>query len=68
MKWYWILLIAVAVIAIGVIIGMNVKKKSLTIAPTLNVVKPDTSSASSKDMKVVSTENADGGKTIALVK
>lgn len=67
MKWYWILLIALGVIAIGVIIGMNVKKKSLTIAPTLNVVKPDASTGAASAMTVVKTESADGKKTITAV-
>lgn len=66
MKWYWILLIALAVIALGVIIGMNVKKKSVVVAPTL-VVKPEIKESTGSD-KIASTTNADGSKTISVVK
>jgi uncharacterized protein (UPF0333 family) len=80
MKWYWILLIVLGVIALAAVITMAVKKsktKASLPAKAVSIVKDTvkagtdavkTTVASSGDVDVIKTTNADGSGTIAVAR
>lgn len=72
MKWYWILIIVLAVIAVGVIIGLAVKKSKKASSPAEALVKDiekpatDVTVSTGNGVEVVKKDNADGTKTVAV--
>jgi len=79
MKWYWILLIALGAVALGVIISMAIKKPKneaglpirketvpVDTKTAAEVGKPIAVTPSSKEVDVTTNVNSDGTKTIAL--
>lgn len=72
MKWYWILIIVLAVIAVGVIIGLAVKKSKKASSPAKALVKAiekpatDVKVSTGNGVEVVKKDNEDGTKTVAV--
>jgi len=63
MKWYWILLIAVAVLVIGYFIGKNAGKMKTAVKPVTGTT-PATTTPLAADVTVVTDAT---GKKAALV-
>ena len=74
MKWYWILLIILGAIALGMIITLMVKPKANSPATKTNPIGPRTVAPDSvkvekgEDVDVITKDNADGSKTIAVAR
>ncbi len=79
MKWYWILLIVLGSIAVGVIVSQVVKSKSKASSPvkvataSTNQIGPRTTDpsvqvASNGQVDVITKDNADGTKTVAIAR
>ena len=76
MKWYWILLIALGALAVGILIASAIKSKSKTTAELKPdggkefepKSKPKVSSQSGVDTEIVKQENGNGTTTTILRK
>ena len=78
MKWYWIVLIALAAVAVGLLIGKAMKPKNGASSPanatgtasTTNPLagKPAISVASANGVEITKDTNADGSAVIALTR
>jgi hypothetical protein len=70
MKWYWILLIALAAVAVGVLIAKMIKPKSSTSvsgnALGNSPAKPVVTVTNAPGVEVVKETNADGSSTLAV--
>lgn len=72
MKWYWILLIVLGAIFVGMLISSAVKPKAKTTSTLTDTVttKPavvNTTVASGPKTDIVTTDNADGTKTTTVL-
>ena len=72
MKWYYILLIVLAGIAVGMIVSSMLKSKSKASPPVKSsrviTSNPDIKVESSNDVDVITKDNSDGTKTVAVAR